>query len=272
MNSFGKFIRLALKPIARYCISHGIKFMEFTEFAKQAFIDAARSELKVSGSENNVSKMSVMSGLQRRDVSRLINNQPPKSESLNFLTKIIGQWNNDKRFSKRGRANDLTFEGIESEFFRLVQSVSKDINPYTVLFELERLKAIEKTGNKLILRTPVLDTSRDKESSLNLLANDINDLFSGVEENIYHPSSVPNLHITTRYDNITQEALPEIKLWLIEKGAAFHQAARAFLSRFDRDINSGIESESPKVKISLGSFSAVTIDEYQEPEKKSGNL
>jgi hypothetical protein len=271
MSALGKFIRSVLKPVARFSISHGIKFQEFTEFAKQAFIDSARSELKKTSSQDNISKMAVMTGLQRRDVTRLINNQAPSSESLNLLTKIIGQWANDRRFSKKGKANDLTFGGVDSDFFKLVQSVSKDINPYTVLFELERIRAVEKKNDKLLLAGAVLDTSKDKDSGLALLANDVDDLLYGVEENIFTSEPVPNLHITTRYDNIQPEAVPQIKLWFLEKGAAFHQAARAFLSRFDRDINTKLKQESDKVNITLGSFSSIRVEEEVKKKKKISN-
>ena len=177
----------------------------------------------------------------------------------NTFSKILGQWAHDPKFSKRKKALPLTHEGMGSEFAKLVQSVSKDLNPYTVRFELERIGAIREEKGKLILAEQAFETNQDPEQALDLLAQDIDDLVQSVEENIFAREIVPNLHISTRYDNICQDAAPKVREWLLAKGAQIHAETREFLASLDKDTNPALREKSGGVRVVLGSFTRLIL-------------
>lgn len=85
-----------------------------------------------------------MTGIHRKDVDRLILGERKVDPATDVFTRVFGQWQNDKRFSKNGRPKALDLGGEAVYFAKLVQSVSKEHNPYTVLFELERLGFIKR--------------------------------------------------------------------------------------------------------------------------------
>ncbi|MBP9837252.1 MAG: hypothetical protein KBC84_00915 [Proteobacteria bacterium] len=251
-------IKLILKPIVRLCLRHSIKLQTFLEYAKVVFIEAAEEELIKSQHEISVSKISVMTGVHRPDVVRLYMEKSPEKTEKNQISRIIGQWQHDSRFlTKAGKPKVLSALGMESEFVQLVHSVSADLNPYTILYELERTGIIERKDNSIKLASRLYLPKGDIEEGLRLLSQDTDDLICAVEENILSESKSLNLHIKTEYDNIVPEAEAEIRDWFIKQGSKFHEETREFLSKYDRDINKKLSREGGKKRVVLGTFSRV---------------
>lgn len=263
---------LVLKPVARFCLRRSLKLQDLLEAAKAAMLEVAEEEIAKSGSPRSLSRLSIMTGVHRRDVARLYSDEPRRSEK-NLLTKIIGAWQQGRQFRLRsGVPKPLDFEGKESEFVSLVRSVSKDLNPYTVLFELERIGAVTRQGDKLHLSSIAYVPHGDALAGFGLLSGDADDLISSVEENILGDCerSVPNLHVKTEYDNICEEHVPEIRRWFLEQGQKLHEAARGFLSRFDRDLNEDLRSKKGGVRVAIGSFSIVAAAHSGGARRRGG--
>lgn len=254
-------LKIILKPIMRFCLRYSVKLQEIIECAKSAMIEVAKEEMEKSGTEVSISRLSVMTGVHRPDVVRLYKEQSPNKISSNQITRVIGQWQQDEKFlTAAGKPRVLSVQGKDSEFVDLVYSVSADLNPYTVLFELERIGAVEKTERGLKLISFIYKPTGQVKEGFELLAKDTEDLLLSVSENIYQVKEQANLHIRTEYDNISPDALTQIRKWFLEQGSIFHRNAREFLSKFDRDINPEIEKQKPAVKVSLGTFSRISED------------
>lgn len=255
-----KLLYPLLLPIVSLCVRRGIKLQEFLEVAKRAFVDAAQRELTASAERVNVSRVAVMTGLQRSDVTRLqkVSAEPPYS--INLITRIIGQWRHDKNFSTKGSPKPLQIKGnTPLSFSQLVMSISKDVNPATVLFELERLGAVVKKRGIVELNsegfTPTLE---QEEDAFKLLGADISDLTNGVEGNLARTSTEPNLHITTRYDNVVVSEVPQVRKWLLKKGSEFQSQVRAYVSKFDKDLNPSLFESEGGATVTVGTFSVTS--------------
>ena len=72
----------------------------------------------------------------------------------------------------------LQLSGVTGDFRELVFSISRDLNPYTVLFELERAGAVHSDENGIQLITKAHQISGDVKKGLNLLGADSDDLMS----------------------------------------------------------------------------------------------
>lgn len=260
------FLRRLFRSIAQLCLRRGLKVQSVFEALKLAFIDAAQDQLEKGGNEITISKLAVMTGLQRKDIKRLLDTESLTFKSNNLMVNVMGTWLQSKKYrTGRGKPRPLTFLGADSEFARLVESTSLDLNPYTVLFELERIGAVKKVGNTLTLVMDTYVPTKDVVNNLHFLADDVNNLLHAVEENVFSEPDVPNHHVTTQYDNISEEAVPRIKQWLLEQGAAFHKRAREFISKYDKDVNPDVRKKSHEsVKVTLGSFSRI---EHGETKK-----
>ena len=262
------FLRRALRPLARFCIRRGLKIQGLIESIKLALLDVAQEELQRAAEGKNISKLAVLTGLQRKDVHRLLAGKNAPHEAGNIMINVIGAWQQSARFrTAKGKPRKLEFEGTRSEFSELVFSVSKDLSPYTILFELERIGAIKKKNGLVELVVDTYVPKKDAVKGLQYLAEDIGHLVRGVEQNIFFKEKIPNHHVTTHFDNIAIESIPKIKEWLLKEGAMFHKRARDFIAQFDSDINPRFEKNKKvsSAKVTLGSFSRI------EMEEKTGN-
>lgn len=270
------FMRQAFRPFAVLCLRFGIRHREVSEILKASFLDAARDELKANDLLVNTSKLSVMTGLQRKDILKIESSGSGERRAANLLLNVIGAWRVDRKFcEKKGCPRDLAYEGATSEFADLVTSVSKDLNPYTVLFELERVGAVTRSEGKLQLNVEAFIPKGSPEEGLAIIAHDIENLLFAGEENILRDQNPPNLHATTRYDNICIKSLPQIRLWLLKEGSAFHRKLRDYLSRFDKDLNPQLFNEEGGGIVTVGSFGRITKStlvknkgEYEEHDKR----
>ena len=170
-------LKLLFKPLIRLCLLNGIGIQEITEVVKVCLVDIAKEEMRGKNEKINVSRLSVMTGLHRRDVMRLLDSDSESKEPLTLISRILGQWAADMRFkTKSGTPRVLTVDGNNSEFSKLVGTVSKDVHHGTILFELKRIGAIEhvKGGIKLIDRAQ--NVRSDPQKGYQILSADISDL------------------------------------------------------------------------------------------------
>lgn len=267
-HDLSDFLFSSLKTLARLCLRRGVKIQEVEEALKKAFISVAEEELLTTGSAISVSRVSLMTGIHRREIPRFLTIKETASpKEAGLLTRVIGQWQADRRFrGSGGKTKDLTFEGMESEFVSLVRSVNKEFNPYTVLFELERLGAVKRNKDVLVLQVEAFNPSGDNSEGMRLLSNDIADLVSAVTTNVFDKPTPPNLHIKTEYDNVCLDAVDGLRDWCLEKGGAFHEAARSHLSKYDKDLNPKLFKKEGGARIAIGTFSIVEF-----PTKKAAD-
>ncbi|RIL12607.1 MAG: hypothetical protein DCC75_00160 [Proteobacteria bacterium] len=234
-----------LRPAIRYFLKTSHPFKDFVDIAKELFVEIAREEISKTSLKINPSRISVMTGLHRKEVKRFsAAGEPVRKQAPHVLVRVLNVWEQDSRFhSKTGRKRALTHEGENSEFKSLVECVSKDVHPGTVLFEMERMGLVRKRSGLVRLIKQYPRFHQDPSKGLDFLKRDIESLFESVEENLFNREEVPNLHIRTEFDNMVKSAVPEIRKWLLEEGAAFHKKARDFLSQSDLDLNPGIQGE-----------------------------
>ncbi len=260
-----------LRPVIRFCLRRSLSIQDLIEISKIIMVQIASEELTRAGSEPNISRLSVATGLRRREVTRLQKSEEniPKTDR-SVLTKVIGQWLQDKRFSNRsGKPKELTISGDSNEFSKLVDIITKDVKPGAVLSELERVGAIEYVQKgDTILGIRLLDTAyvprKKPEEGFSMLSADAEDLMLAVEENVFKSPKYKNLHATTEFDNIPKKYDTEIKQWMLKEGVTFHNRVRKYLSKFDldfKDKNDSNDKRQSKIRVVLGTFSRVSKTE-----------
>lgn len=261
-------VRLMLRPIVRLCLRRYVRLQDFIEISKVAFVDIAQEELEKSGDNVSASRITVVSGVHRKDVSRILAEGGPVRVGANLITRVIAHWEQDKRFcTKAGKPKVLDCEGRESEFAELVKSVSAELNPYSVLYELERMGTVERSDKGLRLQQGSSVSPSSLKEGFAMLARDTEDLMEAVEDNLSGEFEPPNLHLRTEYDNILVDAVPKVRAWLIEEGSSLHRRARAFLSQYDKDVS---PSDKPGgIRVVLGAFSRVEQKDSTKNEEGS---
>ncbi|MCB0346418.1 MAG: hypothetical protein KDD66_14970 [Bdellovibrionales bacterium] len=279
-----QMLGLMMKPALRFCLKHAMSFHKLMEMAKQALVELTIVELEASGSKVNVSRVSAATGLNRRDVARILRQEDRLEDLPHLASRVTNRWENDPDFTtKNGKPRVLSYRGKNSEFHQLVAKVSKDLHAGTMLKELERRGAVERLPSGLKLESGTNFHTSAPNKGLELLAQDTSSLIDAVEENLFTEQATRNLHIRTDYDNILLSRLPEVRAWLLEHGRNYHREVRAYLSQFDKDVSPNTGPDEPgggKVVVTAfsttqpGDSEAIKIAEEikrsQQLEKQSG--
>lgn len=262
-------IRLVLRPIVRLLIKHGHGYAEVLEALRAEYIDVAKENLVKQGFDVNASRLSAATGIGRREVGKALKSPITTNHQATLAGRVIGAWEQSKKYKdKVGLPKPLKASGRDSEFFNLVESVTKDMNPYTMLFELERTGSIEWIDKEnIILKKKEFIANTTPETGFEILSIDLNDLTTAVDDNIFNTSQTPNLHLKTEYTNVRLSAVDEIRKWLVIEGSKLHNAMREFIAKYDVDINptsdqkTGVEADKAGVRVALGTFSKIDIQE-----------
>jgi hypothetical protein len=141
-----------LLPIARLLLRNGFGAGELVGAAKYASVQAALVEVIAPGSRVNVSRLSVATGLTRKEISTLLG-RSTKTKTLRSTPtleqrawRVLHGWHSDPKYREaNGRLAVLPFAGKQKTFSSLVRRYGGDVTPLSVLRELERIKVISKT-------------------------------------------------------------------------------------------------------------------------------
>jgi hypothetical protein len=254
-----KLIELVLRPAVAFSVRHALRLQDLLESLKKILVQTATAELAEKGERINASRLSVMTGVHRRDIDRILNIEAQPGYSKDLVVKIVGQWQTDKRFlTKDGKPRVLELKKGKKEFNALIESVSREVYPGIILFELERIGAIEHVGgNKIKLVSSSIVLKGNPLEGFSILSMDVDDLIRAVEHNVLDRPSVANLHARTEFDNVRPEGIEYLKRWLLREGHQFHDKVRSELSKFDQDVNPDPSFKARGRRIVFGAFSYV---------------
>lgn len=151
-------IASVLRPVARLMLQSGIGYAEFAKTAKAVFIHVASEDYGLRGRPTSTSRISAMTGISRKEVSRVRNSSSSARCTLdhdsNPANTILYHWHCDPDFCySGGTPKILHFEGPGS-FSALVRRYSGDIPAGAMRTELCRAGAVEKHADgRLSART-----------------------------------------------------------------------------------------------------------------------
>src|SRR5262245_42750528 len=93
-------LQAMLGPVARYALRNSVRIQRMIEMLKIALVRAAEMECRRIGAKASTSKISIMTGIHRKDIERLLAGSI-KADPPDLLTRVIGQWLVDPRFTNR---------------------------------------------------------------------------------------------------------------------------------------------------------------------------
>jgi hypothetical protein len=231
-----------LRPLVRLMLRNRIPYRTFADVAKRVYVDVATEEFGIPGRKQSKSRVSIITGLSRKEVLRVMRLPAPDdagaAERYNRAARVVGGWVRDRTFrDEAGRPADLPFEGDAASFRQLVKAYSGDAPARAVLDELLRVGAVARTpdgGVRLLDRSYIPRTGEiDK---IGILGVDSSDLIATIDHNILHPDD-PYFQRKVCYDNLPSEALPRLKSLAQEQAQALLEQLDRWLSERDRDFN-----------------------------------
>lgn len=233
--------RLVLRPLASIFLKCGLTWKEFSDLSKSVFVEAATQEFGIKGRPTNVSRVSILTGISRKEVKRqrdlLLNNEPVVKGKTTDATRVLSGWFQDVDFlDQAGEPMLLRESGSEPSFEALCDRYSGDIATQTMLKELLQTGTIERTpdGELRVIRRFYQPAKHDDENLTWGVAL-ITDLAATMNNNVFLsnaararfgrkaesvrilPSSVSDFH--TFLDIRGQTFLEEVDVWLTNREA-----------------------------------------------------
>ena len=236
-----------LKPLVRLLLRHGVSLGAFVELAKRVYVELALSEFSIPGRKPSVSRAAIITGLTRKEVTRVAHLPALSDEALqdsyNRAVRVIGGWARDAAFlDARGEPALLPLEGGPASFTALVRRYSGDVPARAMLDELLRVGAVAQDAQGAIhLETKAYIPAHTDEEKLAILGSDVADLVTTIDHNLSRPPEHSRLQLKVSYDNLPVEPLPAFR------GAAATQAFE-LLQRLDRELSALDRDANPSVQ------------------------
>ncbi|MEE8164695.1 MAG: DUF6502 family protein [Myxococcota bacterium] len=139
-------LRRLLRPLVRILLDHQIAYPALTNLLKSVYIQEAEGGFAIPGKPQTISRLSLLTGIHRKDVKRLRNRESDDGDvpvHVSLGAQLVLRWTAEPEY--RDAAGSLRAlprlggDQREPSFEALVQSVSKDIRPRAVLDEWLRL-------------------------------------------------------------------------------------------------------------------------------------
>lgn len=266
-----KVLMGVLLPLARTLLRCGVSYTEFADLSKRAFVEAASSDYGVRNRPTNIARVAVMTGLSRKEVSRVRKElKKYRSTALpyrNIPAEVLHRWYTDAAFSDLGgHPKSLAFSGAKS-FTTLVRSITSDIPARTIERELSRSGALRLTpGRKLlpVAREYVPDTASSKlieglQYGLRRLAETI--CFNSDPQNV----NVPHLQRIVHVDGIAASEVKLVRESLTAIVAGFSRQIDDYLTSFQRRSNRSQRMVESDFHVGIGLYYFENEDTTERP-------
>ena len=253
-------VKQLLRPLVGLLLDNGLTFNWLTRILKIIYVDVAVAEFGLKDKPPTDSRVSLLSGVHRKDVRRLRSEdneafEPPPSIFIG--AKLVSIWTTEPKFldssgrpAPLARLANATLSPSDASFEELVTLVSKDIRPRAVLDEWLRLGAVTiDDKDRVFLEVGAFIPTKGFEEKAYFLGKNVHDHMAAARANVQsdHP---PFLERSVYYDLLSADSvrildkLSEEKamelLMLLNRKARDLQKKDALTGEQDQRINFGI--------------------------------
>jgi len=212
---FLKALDRVLEPLIRGLLGMGVTFPLFSRIAKRIYTEVAIKEARAAGAPLTASRISVMTGLQRKDIGQIKEQiaqkrEPPANVSLG--ARLVGIWSGAKTFTDAaGKPVPLPrFAGRNPTFEDLVRSVSTDVRPRAILDEWLRLGIVEVDDQDLVhLKAEAFVPRQGFDELAYYYGRNLGDHIATSTHNLLG-AGAPLLERAVYYDKLTPESVEEL--------------------------------------------------------------
>jgi hypothetical protein len=248
-----------LRPLVRVLLRNGVPYGTLADIARRVYVEVAEQEFALPGKKQTGSRISTITGLTRKEVTRIQSLETPDgavgAESYNRAARVISGWVRDRSYhDKKGRPAILPMEGARGSFSALVRDFSGDIPPRTIADELARVGAIEVLPNgtvRLVSRAYI--PRGDEAEKIAILGVEAADLIRTIDHNLTCAPDEAYFQRRVSYNNIPREMLPALTKQLSRKAQSCLESMDRVLAAADRDSSPGVKGTG-RVRTGVGIY------------------
>ena len=277
------FLIKIMRPIIKMVLRNGVIYKEFCEVIKKMFVDVATEDFGIKGRPTNVSRVSILTGIDRKEVKRirdLGSNQElqEQSQRRDRITRVISAWHQDEDYlDKTGNPLTLKVQGGKGSFSQLCKSYAGDIPEGALLKELERSNVVERKTISVgenseeqvtILKREFIPVETDPDAIFRA-SEVLSDLGTTLFNNLYDAEQSKKGKIFERRasnSNIDPLKYEEFKQFVNEKGQAFLEEIDQWLT--DNELPKDRSQLKEGMRLGVSAFLISGSSEEKPPKKK----
>lgn len=256
-NALSRAILRLLRPLVRILLRNGIAYGTFSDLAKKVYTDVAFEDFQLNGKKQTVSRVSILTGLTRKEVKRLseqaVEDSLNEEKRYNRAIRVISGWLNDARFCSSDKVPlPLPLEGNTGSFTELVKSYSGDVPVQAMLTELMVSRSVEQRDDFVYLVRHAYVPSDDPIENIHILGTDVEELIATIDHNLTHNSQqlrfqrkVSNENLSSAHLKSFQQLSAKEAQWLLER-------LDSWLTEHEHDAES--ETDQKPVKVCMGIY------------------
>ncbi len=212
-------VKRLLRPLVRLLVAKGVGLPAVMEILKDVYVDMAMREFPVAGKRQTDSRVSLLTGVHRKDVKRLReaadqttdDNSITAPRSIGIGAHVVARWvGSPETTDDQGRPLPLPrtahSPGAPS-FDALVEGVSKDVRPRAVLDEWLRLGVAQLDKDALVhLNQAAFVPEKGFEEKAFYLGRNIHDHMAAAAHNLLGGGD-PTLERSVHYSDLTPDSV-----------------------------------------------------------------
>ncbi|MEL6217142.1 MAG: DUF6502 family protein [Pseudomonadota bacterium] len=191
-SPFLRVLRGLLRPLVKAMIAQGVTAPAVYRLLKEVYVEVADSAFRLDDKRPTDSRISLLTGVHRKDVRTIreaaSEARPAGSARVTALASVIGRWlASPETVDAEGNPLPLPRQAAEGPSFdALVESVSKDVRPRTVLDELLRQDLVRvDPGTEVVhLSEEAFLGPGDGEQQVVFFAQNVGDHIAAATENL----------------------------------------------------------------------------------------
>ena len=207
-------------PIARLMVARGVLFPALAERMKAHYVQAA---LDASDGKATDSRVSVLTGLQRRDIARL-RAEDVRDNRPGHLSRLVALWQTAPEWQAAGAPMPLPRNGAAPSFEALAQSVRRDVHPRSMLDALlaAGTVALSEDGQEARLVQASYQPLAGSDDQLAYLSRNLGDHLSAAYENVLGRQP-PHFERAVHYTDLTEAQVADLAALFAEREMALYR-------------------------------------------------
>lgn len=264
-------LRRALRPLVGLMVARGITYPHLSDLLKGLFVEVAERDFRLGDKPPTDSRVSLVSGVHRKDVSRLRSHpqrrDTPPAATVTLASQVFSRWLGDPAWrGSRGAPRPLprlASEGGERSFEALVAGISSDIRPRAVLDEwLNRGLVTLDERDRVCVNVQAFVPARGEDDKLFYFALNLHDHAAAASHNLL--GGAPFFDRSVHADGLSPASVVDLKALAAEHGMqtllALNEAVQD-AERRDRDR----PVDAPRERFTMGVYVFTTPRKSERP-------
>ena len=260
-------LKRILDPLIDLMLDTGITVHEFGEIVRECTVQRARVRISRQGGRVSKSRVAIITGLPRAEVSRLLNprREPKTNRSGQYPAgTVLAAWHDDPFFlTENGKPAVLPIYGVKRSFERLVGSYCAGIPVRAMLDQLLQVGAAEVLPGQYVKANSRIPTCAGFDSSaVTFIGDRTRDLLDTLIKNLRGSDSL--FDGSAVCNDLDAEDIRHVRTEIAEQGALLIDRAKEIFRRARKNrqhLKSKPRRPPRRVGITVYYFQADTSDD-----------